>query len=78
MKFHGKKNLHGIPWNSLEFHERKKKPPRIFMEFHVPNPDRILWSSMENSQWNSMEFHGVILHGEGHGRGYCKVQTKNK
>ena len=47
MEFHGKFSMefHGTPWNSTEF--------------HVPNPDRIPWSSMENFPWNSMEFHGI-------------------
>ena len=32
------------------------KEKKTSMEFHVLNPDRIPWSSME--------FHGVILHGQ--------------
>jgi len=41
---------------SMEFHERKKKPPWISIESHVPNPDRIPWSSMENLPWSFMEY----------------------
>ena len=53
-KFHGKKNLHGIPWNSREFHERKKTS----MDFHgIPCP-KPRQNSMEFHGKSSMEFHG--------------------
>ena len=46
---------HGSPWNSMEVHG----VPWNSVEFHVPNPDRIPWSPMENFPWNSMEFRGI-------------------
>ena len=60
IKFHEKitwKKLYEIPWeekpqwNSM----KEKKLPWISMEFHVPNPGRIPWSSMETLPWNSMQ-----------------------
>ena len=41
----------------MEFHERKKNVHGI----PCPKPRQ---KSMENFPWNSMEFHGVNLHGK--------------
>ena len=70
------KYLHGIPWNSMEFHGTPWKfhgvsmeCPRGSMKFHgvpwsvhgVPwSVHGVPWSSMEYP-WSSMEFHGLSI-----------------